>query len=148
MAQATTFSFAKMKILLSDGATPTETFTAFCGMNSRSLKETKSFSEIDIPDCADEDAIAAVGREVKSTDWSISGEGVLADEAIGAIEDFWNDSTSRNLQIILYDAGGVPRVTKSGRGHLSTKDWSANRGEKVTMTVEIVADGALTTVVA
>lgn len=148
MAQATTFSFAKMKILIGDGASPTETFSAFCGMNARSLKESKSFSEIDIPDCSDEDAIAAVGREVKSTDWSISGEGVLADEAIDVIEEFWSDATSRNLQIILYDSGGTPRVTKSGAGHLSTKDWSANRGEKVTMTVEIVADGALTTVVA
>ena len=88
------------------------------------------------------------GREVKSTDWSISGEGVLADEAIGAIESFFTASASRNMQIILYNSVGVPRVTKTGRGHLSTKDWSANRGEKVTMTVEIVADGALATVVA
>ena len=148
MAIATVFSFAKLKILLGDGATPVETFAVFCGMNARSLKETKTFSEIDIPDCTNEDAIAAVGREVKSTDWSISGEGVLADEAIGAIESFFTASASRNMQIILYNSVGVPRVTKTGKGHLSTKDWSANRGEKVTMTVEIVADGALATVVA
>jgi hypothetical protein len=147
MAQATTFPFSAMKVLLGDGASP-ETFSVFCGMNARSLNETKNFSEIDIPDCADEDAIAVVGREVRSTDWNISGEGVLADEAIDAIETFYSNPLSTNLQVILYDALDVARVTKSGRGHLSTKNWSANRGEKVTLSVEIVADGALVTVVA
>lgn len=142
MALATTLSFSKMRILLGDGASP-EVFTAPCGLNTRALRRTKNTNEIDVPDCSDEDAAAWVAREVRSLDWTVTGEGVLAVEALEAWEAFFVGTDSRNLQIII-EAGGSPgTITMDGRGHLSSLEYTANRGEKVGVSIEIVADGAL-----
>lgn len=144
MAQATVISYSKFRIKIGNGASP-EVFTAPCGLNARSLNQTKNMSEIDIPDCTDEDAPAAVAREVRSTDWSISGEGVLAAEAYDTWQSAWDTINSVNVMIEEEFPSSPPGlITYLGRAHLSTFNKGANRGEKVTVNVELVADGALT----
>jgi predicted secreted protein len=144
MTQATTIKFSKFRVLLGDGASP-ETFTAPCGFNSRSLKRTKGTNEIDIPDCDDEDAPAWVGREVKSLDWSVSGEGVLAEESVAAWEDFFDSIESRHVQIEIEFPGSVGTITMNGSAHLTNYEVNAERGGKVQVSIELVGDGALVT---
>jgi predicted secreted protein len=144
MAQATTIKFSKFRVLLGDGASP-EVFTAPCGFNSRSLKRTKGTNEIDIPDCSDEDAPAWVGREVKSLDWSVSGEGVLAAEAVAAWEDFFDSIDSRHVQIEIEFPAPVGTITMNGSAHLTNYEVNGERGGKVQLSIELVGDGALVT---
>lgn len=148
MAQAITIAYSKFRILLGDGASP-EVFTAPCGLNTRSLRRNKTTNEIDIPDCDDEDAPAWVGREVRSLDWSVTGEGVLAEQAVEAWEAFFDSTESRNVRIEMVfpsTASGSPgTITKEGRAHLTSFEVTGNRGEKVTVSIELSGDGALVT---
>jgi predicted secreted protein len=144
MAQATTMSFSKMRILLGDAGSP-ETFSAPCGLNTRALRRLKNTNEIDIPDCDDEDAAAWIGREVRSLDWSITGEGVLAVEAIEAWEAFFTGTTSKNVQIEIETGGSPGTITMNGAAHLTSYEVTANRGEKVSVSIELSGDGALVT---
>ena len=144
MAQATVIGFSKFKVELGDGAAP-EVFTAPCGFNARALNQSKNLSEIDIPDCDDEDAATWVGREVRSKTWNVSGEGVLPEESIEEWEAFWESSTSRSVKVTLEYP--TTQVVKTGKGHLETYNQTANRGEKVGKNIVIQGDGALTVVI-
>ena len=144
MAQATVIGFSKFKVELGDGETP-EGFTAPCGFNARALNQSKNLSEIDIPDCDDEDAATWVGREVRSKTWNVSGEGVLPEESIEEWEAFWESSTSRSVKVTLDYP--TTQVVKTGKGHLETYNQTVNRGEKLSKNIVIQGDGALTTVI-
>lgn len=143
MAQATVISYSKFRIKLGDGNSP-EVFSAPCGLNTRALNRLKNVSEIDIPDCTDEDAPAAVGREVRSTDWNISAEGVLAAESVQAWEDAYNTTDSINVLIEQEFPNSPPgTIRKIGAAHLTTFNITGNRGEKVAVSIELQGDGAL-----
>lgn len=144
MAQATVIGYSKFRILLGDGASP-EVFTAPCGLNTRSLDRTKELNEVDIPDCDDEDAPAYVGREVKSLDWSIGGEGLLAAEAVEMWEEYYDSTVSKNVRIEQEFPSPVGTIIKQGRAHLSTFTVTGERGSKVAVSIELVGDGALVT---
>lgn len=140
MAAATTIKFSKFRVLLGDGASP-ETFSAPCGFNQRSLNRTKELTEIEEPDCDDEDDPAWVGREVKSLSWSVAGEGVLPQESARTWEDFFNSSSSRNVRLeLIYPSESI---FYEGRAHLANYTIGANRGEKVTKNIDLQGDGAL-----
>lgn len=144
MAKATVISYSMFRIKLGDGNSPEE-FTAPCGLNTRALNRIKNVSEIDIPDCTDEDAPAAVGREVRSTDWNISGEGVFAAESAQMWEDAYNTITPINVLIEMEFPNSPPGLIRYiGSAHLTNFSITGNRGEKVTATVELQGDGALT----
>lgn len=143
MALATTYAFSKLKVRIGDGAS-TESFSTPCGLNARALQRTKTLNEIDIPDCDDEDAPAWIGREVKSLDWKVTGEGVLAAEALPLWEAMFEAGESRNVQIEILTVGVAnDTISKIGRAHLSSYEISGNRGEKVGVTIELTGDGAL-----
>lgn len=143
MAQATVISYAMFRIKLGDGNSP-EVFTAPCGLNTRALNRLKNLNEVDIPDCTDEDAPASVGREVKSIDWNISGEGVLAAESVQVWEDAYNTIEPVHVLIEIEFPNSPPgTIRKIGYAHLSTFNITGNRGEKVTVSIELQGDGAL-----
>lgn len=140
MAQAVTLRYSKLKVYLGDGASP-ETFDFPCGLNSRALNRSKALTEIDIPDCDDEDAPAWIGREVRSLDWSVTGEGVLDETAHTMWEDFFNSLNSRTVRIEIEKTSGT--VAFEGLAHLQTYNLTGNRGEKVGVNIELVGDGEL-----
>lgn len=143
MAQATTLSFSKVRIKLGNGASP-EVFTAPCGLNTRGLNRTKNANEIDIPDCDDEDAPAWVGREIRSLDWTISGEGVIAAESFQMWEDFFEGQDSKSVMIEFEFPDSPPGLIQyTGKAHLTSYNMTANRGEKGAVTVELSGDGAI-----
>jgi hypothetical protein len=145
MAQATTLSFPKLKVELGDGATPTEVFAAPCGLNSRALNRSKNLNEVVIPDCDDEEAPAYVGRDVLSMTWSVTGEGVLAEEAVEAWEALWDSTLSTSVKVT--EEFGTTTVVHLGKAHLATYNHGANRGEKASITIDLQGDGALVTTI-
>lgn len=144
MAAATTIKFSRFRVLLSDGASPI-TFSAPCGFNQRSLNRTKELTEIEEPDCDDEDDPAWIGREVKSLSWSVTGEGVLPQESVRMWETFFGSSSSRGVRLeLLYPS---ETIFYEGMAHLANYTIGANRGEKVTVNIDLQGDGALVEVV-
>jgi hypothetical protein len=144
MAKATVISYSFFRIKIGDGNSP-EQFSAPCGLNTRAFNRLKNVSEIDVPDCTDEDAPAAVAREVRSTDWNISGEGVLAAESVEVWEAAYDTISPINVLIEMEFPNSPPGlIRKVGAAHLTAYNVTGNRGEKVTCSIELQADGALT----
>ncbi|MFG1432349.1 phage tail tube protein [Xanthobacter sp. V2C-8] len=140
MAQPTTARFGKFRIEIGDGATP-EVFSAPCGFTSKSLTLTKNLEEVNIPDCADPDKVAWVGRDASSLSASVSGEGVLASESVGIWLDAFESTESVSVRISIQFA--TKTVTWVGKVHLSTFTPSADQGGRVTASVEMQSDGEL-----
>lgn len=142
MAQATTLTFSKFRVLLGDGAEP-EVFSAPCGFNARALNQSKNLTEVDIPDCDDEDAATWVGRDVRSMTWSVTGEGVLAAESVEEWDEFFESTVSKTVRVEMEFPSPVGIITKTGKAHLATYNQGANRGERAAINVEMQGDGEL-----
>lgn len=143
MAQPGTIKFGKMKVELGDGETP-EVFSAPCGFTQKGFSRNKSLNEVAIPDCDDPDAPVVLGTDVSTIGWAVTGEGVLAAEAIDLWDSFYDSTASRNVKITLeFDAptGGIVYV---GKAHLETFEITGALGSRVTASVSLRGDGALT----
>lgn len=141
MAAPVTARFGKFLVRLSDGGSP-EQFVAPCGFTSKSLTLTKNLSEVSIPDCDDPDAPISIGRDVESVSASISGEGVLAAEAVERWKEAFESTDSVPVEIEVTFSTGVLLYT--GLFHLASLAYSAEQGGRVTISVEMQSDGEIT----
>lgn len=137
MAQATTYPFSKFLVKIGNGASP-EVFTDPCGLTTKGLTRTANMNDTNIPDCDDADAPSWLGREPVSYAGSIAGSGVVAQESFGTWEDWWNAAETRNVRIELGTDYAWIMPAK-----LQEIAVTAERGNKVAMTVTIVSDGAV-----
>src|SRR3954447_3404006 len=99
MALATTVPFSKFKVLLGNGATPTETFTSPCGLTANSIAFTKATNTTVTPDCLDPDAPGWEERDAVSQSATIAGNGVLATESLGTWWANFNTTDSVNARV-------------------------------------------------
>lgn len=144
MAKPTTFPASKLYISLGNGATPTEVFTAPCGLTTRGITLTKNTNDVNVPDCDDPDAPSWVERDVESLSGEASGSGVLAAEALPTWQDAFNSTASRNVRIGIsapaVDNGGY----YAGKAHLTSFAVTGELGNKVQVAVTITSDGPWT----
>lgn len=141
MAQAETFSFSGVRVLIGDGADP-EVFTAPCGFTERSLTLSKELGETNTPDCTDEDAVSFTERDVVSKSAAIAGQGVLAAAALPTWQGFYDDDTSKNCKVELW-RNGAKVGTYSGKFHLETLEIGATKGQRATINVSMQSDGVV-----
>jgi len=142
MARPTTFANKDFIILLGDGATP-EVFTAPCGLTTKGINFTKDVNDTTVPDCDDPDLAAATERAVVATSASISGDGILAAEALPTWWSFYELNGSRNCQVKL--VGVTPNGGQwDGKFILTGFNVTAAIGEKVNVAVEMQSDGVVT----
>jgi predicted secreted protein len=140
MSAPKTARFGAMIISLSNGASP-PTFTAPCGFTSKSLSLSKNLSEVSIPDCDDPDAPIWLGRDVQSLTASVTGEGVLAAEAVPTWQDAFDSTASVEVQVEITFATGV--LTYQGFMHLESMEITAEQGGRVQMSISMQSDGEL-----
>jgi hypothetical protein len=141
MTQATTYPFSTFLVKIGDGGAP-ETFTDPCGLTSKGFTRTANLNDTNVPDCDDPDAPSWLGRDVVSYQAAIAGSGVVATESFDTWEDWWNTGETRNVRIEL---GADYAWTMPAK--LQEFAITAERGNKVQMTVAIVSDGAVVPVV-
>lgn len=139
MAQATTYPFSQFLVKIGDGASP-EVFTDPCGLTSKGFTRTANLNDTNIPDCDDPDAPSWLGRDVVSYQANIAGSGVVAEESFDVWEAWWTAGETRNVKIEL----GSPAVNAwTMPAKLQEFTMTAERGNKVQMTVNLVSDGAV-----
>lgn len=141
MTAPVTARFGKFRIYLGSGVAPI-VYAAPCGFTSKSLELSKKLSEVLIPDCDDPDAPIATGRDVESTSWSITGQGVAAAAAIPVWLDAYESTASVPVKIEIEFSTGT--VTWVGAAQLESLKLGAESGGRVTIDVSIMGDGALT----
>lgn len=140
VAQPITARYGKFRVLLGNGATP-EVFAAPCGFTSKSLNLIKNLSDVSIPDCDDEDAAIALGRDVQNIDWNIAGEGVLAASAVATWLTAYDSTESISVKIEVQFSTGT--VTFTGKAHLASFGLGAEQGGRVTVSIDMQGDGPL-----
>jgi Phage tail tube protein len=143
MTQATTYPFSKFLVKIGDGASP-EVFTDPCGLTTKGLTRTANLNDTNVPDCDDPDAPSWLGRDVVSYQAAIAGAGVVAQESFANWEEWWNAGETRNVKIEL---GTPAEFAWTMPAKLQEFAITAERGNKVQMTVAIVSDGAVVPVV-
>lgn len=99
MAKATTSTFGNFKILVGDGATPTEAFAAICGLTSKGITFSSDTTDVEVPDCSDEDLPAYKEKGVKAQEITLTGSGMWAAEAHGDIMNWWKSGASKNIKV-------------------------------------------------
>jgi hypothetical protein len=144
MAKPTTYKGSLVAIYLEDPDTP-ETYIKPCGLNSHSVSFTKNAQEINVPDCDDPEAPQWVERDVESLDFSASGEGILAAEAIGDWWGYFNSTEPVNARIYV----GATDDDENGHYwegavHVNSFEVSGQTGQRATVSVGIVSSGEMT----
>ncbi len=143
MAKPKTVKGTKVRLLQGDGETPTEGFTAFCGLTARSINFQTNTNETFVPDCADPDApawreLAKAGRYV-----SISGSGILDMNALPRYQEAYDDDEAVNYRVEI----AVPALDNGGHwaGPFMLTNFSVtgNDGEHANVEVTLESAGAV-----
>lgn len=143
MAKPTTYAGSSVAIFLE--GTPAGTFIRPCGLNNHTVTFTKNMQEVNVPDCDDPELPAWIERGVESLDFSASGEGILAAEALPRWWEVFNSTESVNARVYVgkqddFDNG----YFWEGKVHVSNFEIGGNRGEKATASISLVSDGEMT----
>ena len=142
MARPTTYVGSSVALFL-EGSTAGQ-YIRPCGLTNHTFSFTKNATEINVPDCDDPELPSWVERGVESLDFSGSGTGILAAEAL---DDWWeafNSTESINARIYI----GKPTDTANGRYwqgkiHVTGFEVTGERGGKANVNVSIASDGEL-----
>jgi hypothetical protein len=144
MAAPKTASWTKFIILLGDGATPTEAFTAVCALTSKSIDFTGDPAETPVLDCEFPDQPAWMERVVRTKSATVAGEGVLQTDFAEEWWDWFDSGVAKNIRvqrnIPTLDGGGH----YEGRFILTGYNETGNQDDaKIGVAVEMQSDGAI-----
>src|SRR5690606_38318399 len=106
------------------------------------FSRSKSLNEVPIDDCDDPDAPAWSERDVASMSATISGQGVLAKEAVDIWEAALANDESIECEVELVYGTGDSRLYE-GRFHLENFEITGSRGERVQVSVTMQSDGPI-----
>lgn len=143
MAKPTTYVGSSVAIFLEDPLSP-GTFLRPCGLNNHTATFSKNTQDVNVPDCDDPELPAWIERGVESLDFSATGTGILAAEAIDAWWEAFNTTESIPARIYV----GKPTDTANGRFwegnvHITSLEIGGERGGKASASVTLVSDGEL-----
>ncbi len=144
MAKPTTFVGSNVYVQLESSTTP-GVYVRPCGLTNHTFSFSKNMQDVDVPDCDDMEAAAWVERGVRSLDFSGSGSGILAAEAVDTWWAAFKSTESVNARIYI---GAVDDTEAgrywSGKIHVSGFEVTGERGDKAKTTISVVSDGELT----
>lgn len=141
MAQAKTFRRSGLRLLLGDGADP-EGFATPCGLLERAITLSKELGETNVPDCDDEDAAPWTERDVTAKSATISGSGVLDEDALPVWRGFYESDVSKNCRIELW-RNGAKVGHWQGAFHIESFNPAAPEAGRVTLEISLASDGAV-----
>lgn len=140
MTQATTIKFGAIIVAVGNGASP-EIFAEPCGFTSKSWSLTKDLATTNVPDCDDPDSASWIERDIVARHASISGDGVMARESYPTWRMAYENNSSINCRITVE---GTPGGYWAGKFHLTSMEFRGARGSRVTNTIRMDNDGAVT----
>ena len=131
MAKATEVSFSKYKILIGDGATPVEAFTAICALTSKGVQRGAQTTSNIRYDCDNEDAPGYEEKRVTSLSVTISGAGKVAMENRQDMLDWYYSAEPRNVKIQNVDAPNGQTEFEQGPAVLTQYNETGERNGKM-----------------
>jgi len=137
MAQGTTSTFGNFRILIGDGATPTEVFSLLCGLTSKGVTFASETTTSEVPDCSDEDAPSFQEKDVKSQSISVSGSGMWTREAHNTVLDWWKSGLRKNIKIQYVTAASGSVEYVNGPAILTNVGNTVEKGGKLSAELSI-----------
>lgn len=137
MATATTATFAKFRILIGDGATPTEAFAPICGLTSKGLNGSSDVVTTEVPDCSDEDLPSWQEKDVKSISMSLSGSGVWSTENHAVLMDWFLSGAKKNVKVQYAEAASGSPEFLEGPCVLSQLNNAAEKGGRISAEITL-----------
>ncbi len=141
MARPNTMRFGKYLVLLGDGGSP-ENFAQPCGLTERSLDLGADTNTTPVPDCDDPDAPAWAEADITTLKATISGQGVLAQEAHAIWRNWFFTGQAKNVRVLM----DVPLANGGGYYYgaalLTQLKFDSNFGDKVKVSVTITNTSA------
>lgn len=131
-------------LALGDGLTPTETFSALCGLTARQISYQANTSDQFIRDCADPEDVPIRRIIVTGEQWSLSGNGTLNRADVASIEAakgitrnyrfYWTEPTGDTVYAGYYQGPAI----------LTNVTIDGNDDAYAQISVQIESDGAWT----
>lgn len=120
-------------IKLGDGATPTEVFTVMCGMENINLNQTANTTDRFRRDCAKPAALPKRKVRTTSTQWDVTGSGVINTAEFARFKAALGYSRNYRLEFGRYDVAqpdtGVIIGTYAGPAVMTANNISMSDGE-------------------
>lgn len=138
--EPTTIKGGKVRVMLGGTALPT-VYTAPCGLSQRSVTLNKGLEEVDLPNCADPDAVSWTGRDATSVSMSISGEGVLSAESVDAYLDAFDRSDSVPVRVEWEFPAKT--IVWTGKMHIESLEVGATNKQRASITISMQSDGEM-----
>jgi predicted secreted protein len=143
MTKPNTTSGSKLLVQVGDGASPTEVFSAPCGLKTKGISFAADTSSTIVEDCDDPDAAAWVERMVRSLSSTVTGSGLLALQALPIWRGFFFGGVAKNCRVKVDE----PLARNGGHfagGYVCTKfDVTGQVKEKVQVSIELQSDGVV-----
>lgn len=144
MAQPDIIRGTYFVLALGDGATPTETFTGICGINTRTFTAQANTNDQFTRDCADPENVPIRNLIVTGKQWSLSGEGSLNRAQLDDIIAAW--AVTKNYRFYYTEPADdeVFRGYWEGPAILVNKTITGGDDEFATISLDIQSDGEWT----
>jgi predicted secreted protein len=150
MAQPTVIPGTKLLILIGPGGDSPQgspdVFSEPCGLTTKNFNLNASTNATLIPDCANPDLPAWEAKDVNALSAECTGTGVMAVESFHVWLDWFLGATERSARIQLVSPASLPNSLGYFLGSfiLSSLKYGGQRGQKVTLDITLVNNGALT----
>lgn len=143
MAQATTLKFGKQAILIGDGESP-EVFSAPCGFTQLTRTLNVNTNDVNIPDCNDPDLASWLATDEESRQMIVSGQGVVAEEALTVWDDWFLTGGERNCRWSRTTVSATLNGYFAGPAILTAYEEQGQRGQRWNVSVTLAFNGAPT----
>lgn len=114
-------------------------FTAWCGVNNKTIKWSRNLEETVVPDCDDPNAAPYVDRGVTSQSCSIAVQGVITQQAIKQYTEMLK--TTKPLYFELEMNLGGAKYKWQGQAQVSDFEMGADTGKSVTFSLNLSSHG-------
>jgi hypothetical protein len=144
MAQPDIIRGTYFVLAMGNGATPTETFTALCGITTRTFTYTANTNDQFTRDCADPENVPVRNAIVTGEQWELAGEGVLNRSQLQDLIDAQGQPKHYRFYYTEPADDEVFRGYWSGTFILNNFVVNGNDDAFATVSVNFVSDGVVT----
>lgn len=144
MAQPKIIRGTYFSLMLGDGATPAEVFTALCGITTRSFTYQANTNDVFTRDCADPENVPIRNAIVTGEQWDISGEGVLNRDQLADIEAVKGQPANYRFLYTEPTSDEVYQGYWAGSFILTNLTITGGDEEFATISVQLVSTGEVT----
>lgn len=131
------------RLLLGDGATPTEAFALVCLATTHKFSRALDTDDVMLQDCANPDNLPTRQSVPKGKTWDVSGSGRSDFAKFKALEAVFNAGLARNIQIAKMGTGANGGGVYLGAGLITSLEEDKNDNGLVTFSFAIKGQGEL-----